>query len=501
MEQIGKVRSLCPQCLAKIEGSKYVEEGKVYIMKNCPEHGNFITLVSEDVNHYRQMEECFDVDRAKAKEPLTATEKGCPFDCGLCPSHKQDTCLAVVEVTDRCNMKCTYCFANSSMDESLDPDMDTIRLMFETVKKCQNEPTCIQISGGEPTIRNDLPEIIRMGKEIGINHIELNTNGIRMASDQEYFDKIAAAGVDAIYLGFDGVSDDIYMQRTGRKMLGIKTEVINRCEKAGIGVVLVPLVAKGYNLHEVGSIIDFAASRVPAVRGVHFQPVFHSGRSPSDMTDKITILKLLQEIEEQTNGQIKVSNFTPALMPHAHCGATCLTLIDNGGYLPLTNVSMGAVKSASDVASKTKKSIMGRWKGLEKDSTPDSGSCCGDIMIKNSCCEKPLSSITVKGSCCEKPLSDITIKGSCCEKPLIDILPKDSGSGKDESGGWADFIEMSKNNYLTISMMAFQDAWSYEQDRVENCCIHVVTRDGRFVPFCNYNMTDCNGNFLYRNAT
>jgi hypothetical protein len=290
------------------------------------------------------------------------------------------------------------------------------------------------------------------------------------------------------------------MQRTGRKMLDIKTEVINRCEKAGIGVVLVPLVAKGYNLHEVGSIIDFAAGRVPAVRGVHFQPVFHSGRSPSDMADKITILKLLQEIEKQTNGQIKVSNFTPALMPHAHCGATCLTLIDNGGYLPLTNVSMGAVKSASDVASKTKKSIMGRWKGLENDSTPDSGSSCGDLMIKSSCCEKPLSSITVKGSCCEKPLSDITVKGSCCEKPLIDILPKDSGSGKDESGGWADFIEMSKNNYLTISMMAFQDAWSYEQDRVENCCIHVVTRDGRFVPFCNYNMTDCNGNFLYRNA-
>jgi hypothetical protein len=148
---------------------------------------------------------------------------------------------------------------------------------------------------------------------------------------------------------------------------------------------------------------------------------------------------------------------------------------------------MGAVKSASDVASKTKKSIMGRWKGLEKDSNSTSRSSCGDLMIK--------------GSCCEKPLSDITVTGSCCEKPLIDVLPKDSGSGKDKSGGWADFIEMSMNNYLTISTMAFQDAWSYEQDRVENCCIHVVTRDGLFVPFCNYNMTDCNGNFLYRNAT
>ncbi|WP_406657639.1 radical SAM (seleno)protein TrsS [Methanolobus sp. ZRKC2] len=481
MEQIGTVRSLCPECLKKIEGIKYVENNKVYLKKECADHGTFTSLVSKDVNHYLQMEKCFDVDRAKAREPLTDTEKGCPFDCGLCPSHKQDTCLAVVEVTDRCNMKCTYCFANSSTDASLDPDMETIRKMFETVKKCQNEPTCIQISGGEPTLRDDLPEIIRMGKEVGITHIELNTNGIRIAKDQDYFDEIASAGLDAIYLGFDGVSDEIYMQRTGRNLIDVKTEVINRCEKAGIGVVLVPLVAKDYNLHEVGKIINFAAGKVPAVRGVHFQPVFYSGRSPEEKENRVTILELLEAIEEQTDGQLKVDNFTPSLMPHAHCGATCLTLIDNGGYLPLTNISSGAVKSASDVASKTKKSIMGRWKGLEKEN--DSKPSCSDLLIK--------------GSCCEKPLSDITVKGSCCEKPLNDILPK----SKPSQSGWADFIEMSMNNYLTISTMAFQDVWSYEQDRVENCCIHVVTQDGRFIPFCNYNMTSCNGDFLYRNST
>jgi len=482
MEQIGTVRSLCPECLKSIEGIKYVENGGVYIKKECPEHGNFTSLVSKDVNHYLQMRDCFDVDRAKAREPLTGTERGCPFDCGLCPSHKQDTCLAVVEVTDRCNMKCTYCFANSSMDASLDPDMETIRGMFETVKKCQNSPTCIQISGGEPTLRDDLPEIIRIGKEIGINHIELNTNGIRIAKDQDYFDKIASAGVDAIYLGFDGVSDKIYQQRTGRNLIDIKTEVINRCAKAGIGVVLVPLVAKNYNLHEVGSIIDFAASRVPAVRGVHFQPVFYSGRSPKEMENRVTILELLEAIEEQTDGGLKVTNFTPSLMPHAHCGATCLTLVDEHGFLPLTNISLGAVKSASDVASKTKKSIMGRWKGLEKEKEEEPKSACGDLLVKS--------------SCCEKPLNDITVKGSCCEKPLTDVL----GKSKPSLGGWADFIEMSKNNYLTISTMAFQDVWSYEQDRVENCCIHVVTQDGRFIPFCNYNMTSCNGDFLYRNA-
>ncbi|MDI3538928.1 MAG: 7,8-dihydro-6-hydroxymethylpterin dimethyltransferase [Methanolobus sp.] len=479
METINTVESLCPECLGKVDGMKYVEDGKVYIRKNCPDHGSFTTLICEDVGHYRQMEECFDVNRSRARASLTDSLKGCPFDCGLCPSHKQDTCLAVVEVTDRCDMGCSYCFASSSMDKSLDPDMETIRFMFETVKKCQNKPTCIQISGGEPTLRDDLPEIIRMGKEVGIDHIELNTNGRRIAADQEYFDRIASAGVDAIYLGFDGVSDDVYRQRTGKALFDIKAEVINKCEKAGIGVVLVPLVAKNYNLHEVGKIIEFAGSKVPTVRGVHFQPVFYSGRAPEGREGRITILELLREIETQTGGQLKVENFTPSLMPHAHCGATCLTLIDNGGFLPLTNVSLGAIKSASDVASKTKKSIMGRWKGSEKE---EQKPACGDLLIKS--------------SCCEKPISQLTVKGSCCEKPITEVLPKNSRLG----GGWADFIEKSMNSYLTISTMAFQDVWSYERERVENCCIHVVTRDGRFVPFCNYNMTDCNGKFLYRNA-
>jgi len=480
MEPISTVESLCPECLGKIGGIKYAENGQVYIKKECPDHGSFTTLISEDIGHYRQMEECFEVNRSRARASLTDVEKGCPFDCGLCPSHKQDTCLAVVEVTDRCDMGCAYCFASSSMDKSLDPDMATIRFMFETVKKCQNEPTCIQISGGEPTLRDDLPEIIRMGKEVGISHIELNTNGRRIANDQDYFDRIAAAGIDAIYLGFDGVSDDIYVKRTGKKLFDIKAKVISRCEKAGIGVVLVPLVAKNYNLHEVGRIIEFAGSRVPTVRGVHFQPVFYSGRAPSGREGRVTILELLREIEKQTKGQLKVENFTPSLMPHAHCGATCLTVIDNGCFLPLTNVSQGAIKSASDVASKTKRSIMGRWKGSEKEEKQKSS--CGDLLIKS--------------SCCEKPISQLTVKGSCCEKPIADVLPKNSRLG----GGWADFIEMSKNSYLTISTMAFQDVWSYEKERVENCCIHVVTRDGRFVPFCNYNMTDCDGKFLYRNA-
>ncbi|MCS3923158.1 radical SAM protein [Methanosalsum natronophilum] len=470
MEQIEKISSLCPECLRNISGVKYAsDDGKVYIDKECEDHGVFTTLISKDVNHYHQMENFFEVDRASPKNHLGVTEKGCPLDCGLCPSHKQDTCLAVVEVTDRCDMGCTYCFASSLMDDSKDPDMATIRKMFETVKYYSNDPTCVQISGGEPTLREDLPEIIKMGRDLGLTHIELNTNGVRIAQDQEYFDRIIDAGIDALYLGFDGVSDDVYMKRTGKNLFEVKSEVINKCRTAGIGVVLVPLVANNYNLHEVGNIIKFASNNVPTVRGVHFQPVFLSGRSPADQEAKITILDLLENIEEQTNGQLKVEHFTPALMATAQCGATCMTLVEGEGeFLPLTNIEQGSLNTSTDVASKTKKSIMGRWKGSSKNE--DNSEAVGS----NKCCgNTPLTTVTVPQ------------ESSCCRSTT-------------KSNGWAEFIEMSKNRYLTISTMAFQDVWSYEKGRIENCCIHVVTKDGKFVPFCNYNLSSCNGEYLYR---
>lgn len=473
MEQIDTVKSLCPECLRKIEGIKYVENGKVYIRKECEEHGKFTILISRDVEHYKKMEGCYEAERAKPKTFLNDAEKGCPFDCGLCPSHKQDTCIAVLEVTSRCDMGCTFCFANSTSSGN-DPDMATIKKMFETVKQCSNDPTCVQISGGEPTLRNDLPEIIKLGRDMGISHIELNTNGNRLADDPSFLNEIVDAGIDAIYLGFDGISDGIYNKRHKKMNFSKKAQVIDRCEKVGIGVVLVPLVSRDYNLHEVGKIIDFASSKVPTVRGVHFQPAFFSGRYPSE-EGRITIFDLLEEVEDQMEGKLKITNFTPSLMPHAHCGATCLVVVDEyGNFIPLTNISLGAVESTSDIARKTKNSIMGRWKGMDESS---------------SCCSKE---VEVKSSCCTQKLE---IKSSCCSRS-----DQESKLNSDFSNGWADFIELSKENYLTISAMGFQDAWTYEQDRVENCCIHVVTENGKFIPFCNYNLTNCKGEYLYRNT-
>lgn len=184
-EIIGETQSLCPYCLGVLLAVKVAENNNIYLEKTCPEHCSFKVLVWKDVKYYKDLRK-FDVSGVKSKFYRMNVDKGCPYDCGLCPEHKQDTCMTVIEVTNRCNLNCSICFASANERYDYHPDLETIRGMLETVVECVRSPRCLQLFGGEPTIRDDLPEIIAMGKEMGIEHIEVNTNGLRLAEDIEY---------------------------------------------------------------------------------------------------------------------------------------------------------------------------------------------------------------------------------------------------------------------------------------------------------------------------
>ncbi len=456
VEKIGEYKSVCPECLEPVDGEKYIEEGEVVLEKECTEHGVFRAVTSRNSGFYMDMEE-FDVDRTKPSKPMNDGGEDCPLDCGLCSSHKQHTCIAVLEVTENCDMKCSICFADSKSGGSYyEPSIEQIKDMFKTVKERSDGSSLVQISGGEPTTRDDLPEIIRLGREIGIDHIELNTNGHRIARDPEFFREICEEGIDSLYLSFDGVDDSVYEERYGRPMLEEKVKAIERAAEAGVGVVLVPTVARGYNFDQVGEIVELAKETIPAVKGVHFQPVSLFGRSPGWLGEdsRVTLWETAKAIEDQTEGEIGVNNFTPTSCPSVHCDISCLAILDeNNEFLPLTDKTLGASGEVGDIAEKTKSSVESRWKG----------SGCG--------CESDK----------EELLDSLSSGDSCCE-----------------AGGWEDFVKRAMESYLTISIMDFQDAWTHETERTEKCCIHVVVPDGRMIPFCNFNLTNKKGESLYR---
>ena len=442
-ENLGESESLCPECLKVIPAVKFAENDNVYLEKTCPDHGYYKVLIWRGVADYKSMK-AYACVPSKPEKYAVKNKATCPIDCGLCQDHTQHTCLVVLEVTNDCNLKCPICFASANERYHFNPTMDMIRGMFQTTLDYVNHPICIQISGGEPTIRDDLPDILRLGKSMGIDYIEVNTNGVRFSQDLEFLKKCKGAGMDSIYFSFDGLTSDIYMKTCGKDLLATKLKTIEHCREAGVGVTLVTVVSPDININQIGDLINFAKKNIPTVKGIHFQPLSYFGRFPIVPKDenRTVLPDLLKEIERQTKGELRMDNFIPTSCTNVHCDVKSMSvLMEDGSLFPLTHRAMGPPKDTCCVATKTRKEISDLWRYIDES------------------------------------------------------LGTEGGEAK---GTWDEFIQRARTNYLTISSMPFQDVWNVDTDRLKGCCIHTVTPDGKLIPFCLFNINSVHGKTLYR---
>lgn len=443
-----KTRSVCPVCLRTIPAVRTVEGENVYLEKECPEHGPFRALVWEGEPNYL----CWGI-RKKATRPITSegVREGCPRDCGLCGQHRQRTCCVLMEVTSRCNLRCPLCFANAGRAEE-DPSLKTIVKWYDILREKAGRPN-IQLSGGEPTVRDDLPEIIRMGREKGFTFFQLNTNGLRLAAEPSYAAELKEAGLDCVFLQFDGVTDKVYTALRGKPLLEEKCRAIDHCAAAGLGIVLVPVVVPDINLDSVGDIIRFAMSRLPVVKGVHFQPVSYFGRYTGNPARRVTLPRLLQEIERQTGGMLKTEYFLGGSAEHPMCSFSGNFVVEMDGTCMPTNTGSSCGCGVSDLPEE------------EKEKNP---------------------SVTAV-----EHARDTVAKRWGAEVPKKERLPEDSGS-------LDGMLYLLRHRRLSVSGMMFQDCWSMDLERLEDCYVHVLSPDGRVIPFCAYNLTAADGTPLYR---
>ncbi|MFW9835593.1 MAG: radical SAM protein, partial [Candidatus Thorarchaeota archaeon] len=171
------MKALCPVCGSLVQNNETVEDGNVYVLRTCPEHGTFRTLVSKDAAYWT---ESLKYDRP-GTQPLvwsSKVNKGCPDDCGICPAHKQHTCVGIIEITGQCNLECNICFADSPSGEHL--PLDQIKSMIDAYVSYETEPELLQLSGGEPTLHPDVIEIVSYAKRLGIQDVAVSTNGLRL---------------------------------------------------------------------------------------------------------------------------------------------------------------------------------------------------------------------------------------------------------------------------------------------------------------------------------
>ncbi|MBN1286584.1 MAG: radical SAM protein [Anaerolineae bacterium] len=449
---LGATESVCPECLARIPAEHVQRDGGVYLRKTCPEHGAFEAVIWRGGEAPGYAGWTRPKTPAYPQRPFTPVERGCPFDCGLCPEHRQQTCTALLEVTQRCNLRCPVCFAASGDAGSgapPDPPLAVIEGWYRRLLEAGG-PYNIQLSGGEPTLRDDLPEIIQMGRALGFGFIQVNTNGLRFAQEPGYLGALVDAGLSSVFLQFDGVEDAIYRRLRGRGLLAQKIAAIEQCAAHHTGVILVPTLTPGVNLHNVGAIIAFALDRLPTVRGVHFQPVSYFGRYPTPPRDdgRVTIPEVIRAIEAQTGGKIRRECFGPPGCENARCSFHGnFVLMPDGELISWTQPQPRAcacepeAESAAAGAAKARDFVAQNWIAP------------GEITV---------------------------------------------APGGPSLGGWDVFLQRAKTHAFCISGMAFQDAWTLDLARLRDCCIHTVSPDGRIIPFCAYNLTDRQGRALYR---
>jgi len=275
------------------------EGSSVFYLKRCRAHGVQKTLISDDLTYWKSQRDWLKPgDRPLA--PQTHTEHGCPFDCGLCPDHEQHSCLAIVEVNEACNLSCPVCFADSSVKREGRRSLTEIERMLDILVESEGEPDLVQISGGEPTLHPHFFEILAAARRRPIRHLMINTNGIRIAREPGFADRLAAFMPRfEVYLQFDSLKREALMALRGADLAAVRIQALEALERANISTTLVVTLKKGLNDGEIADIVRFAL-QWRCVRGVTFQPIQDAGRNEGfdPKIDRIVLSEIRRRIAE-----------------------------------------------------------------------------------------------------------------------------------------------------------------------------------------------------------
>lgn len=436
--------SICATCLKRVDAKILFQDNRVLMEKTCPEHGRSRVLIADDVAYYRRAREQFLKPSEMPQRFQTPVRYGCPYDCGLCADHEQHSCVSLIEVGERCNLSCPVCYAESGPQTGGFHSMEKIERMLDAVIASEGEADVVQISGGEPTIHPDFFAILDAAKERPIRHLMVNTNGLRIAQDPEFAERLAGymPGLE-IYLQFDSFEESVLQAIRGADLRVVRQQAIDRLNELGISTTLVVTLVKGLNDHELGDILAYAVKQ-SCVRGVTFQPMQEAGRVevPVDLENRLTLTEVRRRITEQSS-LFQLEDILPVPC-HPDCIAMAYALKGEDGVLPLTGMidPQILIESGSNTISfERDKELQAKlFAALSTGHSPSSGA---------------------------ESLRDLL----CC-LPQVSLPPK-----------------IGYENLFRIIIMRFLDAHDFDVRSIKKSCVHVAhPEDGRMIPLETYNM-------------
>jgi 7,8-dihydro-6-hydroxymethylpterin dimethyltransferase len=433
--------SLCPHCFRKVEAKVVFQDGRVYLIKHCPEHRAQRVLISTDVEYYQRARAFLKPGQMPLKWN-TRIERGCPWDCGLCPDHEQHGCLTLLEITDACNLRCPVCYAASAPGQRHRP-LEEIERMLDRIVENEGRPDVVQISGGEPTLHPDFFRVLDLAKARPIKHLMVNTNGVRLAASEDLVARLSGykPGFE-IYLQFDSLEPDPQLALRGEDLREVRLRALDRLNAHDISTTLVVTLRKGLNDREIGRILSFALEQ-PCVRGVTFQPVQVAGRTEGfdPARDRLTLAEVRQQILAQ-HDLFAPEDIVPVPC-HPDCIAMAYALKVDGRAAPLTRFV------GTDVL------LGGGGNTIHYESDP---------MVRGKLFEL-LSTAHSPGS------AAASLGQLLCCLPQVE-LPS----------------AVSYRNVFRVIIMQFLDAWNFDVRSVKRSCVHIAHPDGRIIPFDTYNL-------------
>jgi uncharacterized radical SAM superfamily Fe-S cluster-containing enzyme len=435
--------TICSKCFRKLEGKIVFEGDKVLLLKRCPEHGAERVLIADDVDYYRRCREVFIKPPEMPVVYNTPVKWGCPYDCGLCTDHEQHSCLSLVEVTDSCNLRCPVCYAGSGPERTEHRPLALIEKMLDAVVRNEGEPDVMQISGGEPTLHPDFFEILKLAQARPIRHLMVNTNGLRIAREEDFVKRLADEAPDLeIYLQFDSFERDALLDLRGADLRTVREAALERLNKYDLSTTLVATLRKGLNDGEIGKVIDFALTQ-PCVRGVTLQPIQDAGRLEhfDPATDRLTLTEVRRKILEQT-GVFRAEDVIPVPC-HPDALAMAYALKIDGKVVPLTRMIDPQVL------------IDGARNTIVYEEEASVRDCLFKLFATN---HSPESGAT-------------SLRDLLCCLPRVDAP-----------------ASLSYKNIFRVLIVQFMDAHAFDVRSVKKTCIHIVHPDGRLIPFDTYNL-------------
>jgi 7,8-dihydro-6-hydroxymethylpterin dimethyltransferase len=434
--------SLCARCHRRVDAKIVIEGEDVLLLKRCPQHGPERVLLADDAAYYKLAREAYLKPPDQPRHHNTPARYGCPYDCGLCPEHEQHSCVSVVEVTDHCNLRCPTCYAGSGPERTRHRSLDEIERMFDAIVRNEGEADVVQLSGGEPTLHPQFFEILERARARPFRHLMVNTNGLRIASDPAFAERLASYGPGLeLYLQFDSLERAPLELLRGEDLRRVRDKALARLNELNLSTTLVVTLRKGVNDGEIGRIVEHALAQ-PCVRGVTLQPVQDAGRNEGfdPARDRLTLTAVRRALLAQT------TLFSPEDVIPVPCHPDSLAMaygLKQGGRLvPLTSLIERSVLLDAGANS----IVFERDEALKQK-----------LFALFSTGHSPASST--------RSLSDLL----CCFPDLK--VP-----------------ELRYDQLFRVLIVQFMDVHGFDERSVKKSCVHMATPDGKLIPFDTYNL-------------